>query len=90
MPQFEDDFGILSPALRGFIVSFLLLMGAVPAFVAGQLADRFGQLPVVMAGALVFTIGSVLEAAAPSLPVFLVGRGFTGIGEGLWLSNVTV
>ena len=90
MPHFELTFGAPTPAMRGFVVSFLMLMGAVPAFFAGQLADRYGQLSVVMMGSTVFTLGAVLQGAASTLPMLLVGRALAGLGEGIWLSNVSV
>lgn len=90
MPHFEATIGTLTPAMRGFIVSFLMLMGAVPAFFAGQLADRYGQLRVVMVGSMIFTVGAILQGAASALPMLLVGRALAGLGEGIWLSNVSV
>lgn len=90
MPHFELTFGTPTPAMRGFIVSFLMLMGAVPAFFAGQLANRYGQLSVVMMGSTVFTLGAILQGAASALPMLLVGRALAGLGEGIWLSNVSV
>ena len=90
MPQFAEVFGVLSSFMRGFTVSFLLLMGAVPAFFAGQLADKFGHLRIVLAGASVFCIGSALQASAMGLPMLLIGRAFAGLGEGLWLTNVSM
>ena len=90
MPAFEKTFGDLSPAMQGFTVSFVMLMGAVPAFFAGRLADRYGHVRVVMTGALVFTLGAVLQAAASWLPMLLIGRAFAGWGQGLWLTNVSV
>ncbi|KAI5241010.1 general substrate transporter [Aureobasidium subglaciale] len=90
MPYFASSIGELSPFLRGFTVSLIMLTGAFPSFFAGQLADRFGGLAVVAAGALVFTIGAALEGSANKLAMFLVGRALCGIGEGLWLSNVSV
>ena len=90
MPDFERTFGVLSPSLRGFTVSLIMLMGGVPAFFTGQLADRFGHLRVIMVGALIFAIGAILEGSASRLPMFLVGRALTGIGEGLWLTNISV
>jgi MFS family permease len=90
MPFFTTSIGELSPFLRGFTVSLIMLTGAFPSFFAGQLADRFGGLVIVAVGALVFTIGAVLEGAANTLVTFLVGRALCGIGEGLWLSNVSV
>ncbi|KAI5195959.1 general substrate transporter [Aureobasidium subglaciale] len=90
MPYFASSIGELSPFLRGFTVSLIMLAGAFPSFFAGQLADRFGGLAVVAAGALVFTVGAALEGSANKLAMFLVGRALCGIGEGLWLSNVSV
>ena len=90
MPHYELTFGTPTPAMRGFIVSLLMLMGAVPAFFAGQLADRYGQLKVVMMGSAIFTIGAILQGAASALPMLLVGRALAGLGEGIWLSNVSV
>ena len=90
MPQFAQVFGVMSSEMRGFTVSFLLLMGAVPAFFAGQLADRFGYLRIVLAGASVFCVGSALQASAMNMPMLLVGRALAGLGEGLWLTNVSM
>jgi len=90
MPQFAQVFGEFSPLMQGFTVSFLLLMGAPPAFFAGQLADRFGHLRVVLVGASIFCVGSALEGGAVHLPMLLVGRALAGLGEGLWLTNVSM
>ena len=90
MPHFEVLIGTLTPVMRGFTVSLLLLTGATPAFFAGQLADQYGHLRVVIAGATVFTLGAILQAACGGLPMLLVGRALAGLGEGLWLSNVSV
>ncbi|KAI4719317.1 general substrate transporter [Aureobasidium sp. EXF-10727] len=90
MPYFATSIGELTPFLRGFTVSLIMLTGAFPSFFAGQLADRFGRLAIVAVGALVFAIGAALEGGANKLGMFLAGRALCGIGEGLWLSNVTV
>ena len=88
MPQFTETLGPLSPNLQGFTVSLIMLTGAIPAIYGGQLADRYGVLNIVAAGAIFYMIGSVMEAAAFQLAVFIIGRAFTGLGMGLWLSNV--
>ncbi|CAD0110556.1 unnamed protein product [Aureobasidium uvarum] len=90
MPFFASSIGELTSFLRGFTVSLIMLTGAFPSFFAGQLADRFGRLAIVAVGALVFAIGAALEGGANKLGMFLAGRALCGIGEGLWLSNVTV
>ena len=73
--------------MRGFTVSLIMLCGAIPAAVAGHLADRFGRLRIMIAGAILCTIGCVLECAASHLWLFLVGRALMGIGQGFALTN---
>lgn len=92
MKQFTETFGEMSPFLRGFSVSLLMLLGTFPAFFAGQMSDKWGRLHVVSLGAGVFTIGAGLQAASghKMLPLFLVGRALCGLGEGTYLGNVIV
>lgn len=90
MPYFAAIIGALSPVMHGFTVSLIMMTGALPSIFGGQLGDRFGQLYVVMAGVIIFTIGVVLEAASVNLAMLLVGRALAGTGQGLWLSNVSV
>ena len=67
-----------------------MLTAGVPSLVAGHLADHYGRLNIVMAGALVFGAGTALEAGSPSLPMPLIGRALAGFGEGLYLGNLDV
>ncbi|KAF2816110.1 general substrate transporter [Mytilinidion resinicola] len=90
MKFFQDTFGELTPIMRGFTVSLIMLTGAFPSFFAGQLANRYGHLSIIMAGALVFTLGAALQGGAYHLPMFLSGRALSGFGEGLWISNCYV
>jgi MFS family permease len=76
--------------MRGFTVSLIMLCGAIPATVAGYLADRFGRLRIMIAGAILCTIGCVLECAAFHLWLFLIGRALMGMGQGFALTNVGV
>ena len=90
MPAFSRTFGHLSPLEVGFLISFIMLMGAVPGCFAGKLAHRFGHLRVITSGGVIFAIGSILQATAFHLPMLLLGRALAGLGEGLWLTNVSV
>ncbi|KAF4635971.1 hypothetical protein G7Y89_g2101 [Cudoniella acicularis] len=90
MPYFEKAIGALSPVLRGFTVALMMMTGGLPSVFTGQLADYYGQLSVVMAGALVFVCGVALEGGSSKLAMFLVGRALAGFGQGMWLSNVSV
>ncbi|KAK3297417.1 general substrate transporter [Chaetomium fimeti] len=90
MPTFQTSIAVLSPTMRGLTVSFLLFMGAIPSLLAGLLADKYGHVRIVLAGAVSFTIGAALEAASSDLAMLLVGRSLVGIGEGLYLGNLNV
>jgi len=90
MPSFTKTFGHLTPTMRGFTVSLIMLCGAIPATVAGHLADRFGRLRIIIVGAILCTIGCVLECAASHLSLFLFGRALMGIGQGFALTNIGV
>ena len=43
-----------------------------------------------MVGSTAFTLGATLQGSASALPMLLVGRALAGLGEGHWLSNVSV
>ncbi|PSN64961.1 general substrate transporter [Corynespora cassiicola Philippines] len=90
MPSYIETFGHLSSTMRGFTVSLIMLCGAIPALIAGHLADRFGRLRIMIVGAILCTIGCVLECAAFYLWLFLIGRALMGIGQGFALTNVGV
>ena len=90
MPQFEQQIRSLSPVMRGFTVSAVLLFGAVPGFLGGWLADEIGALMVIAAGAMLHFAGSLLQATAQNYPMFIVGRTFCGLGQGLFITNYSV
>jgi MFS family permease len=58
----------VSWVLNGYAIVFGALL--VPA---GRLADHFGRRRFLLVGAVVFTAGSVLCAAAPSLDILVTG-----------------
>jgi MFS family permease len=90
MPAYIETFGHLTPTMRGFTVSLIMLCGAIPAMVAGYLADRFGRLRIIIVGAVLCTIGCVLECAAFHSWLFLLGRALMGVGQGFALTNAGV
>ena len=56
---------------------------AIGVVLAAQLAQRFVQRPLVIGYAAALTLGAVVAALAPSLPLFLVGRVVQGGATGL-------
>ncbi len=66
-----DEFG-LKPLMEGFVVSAILIGALIGAVAAGRLSDRFGRKRTVIGAALLFVLGALLAAFAPSA-WFLVG-----------------
>lgn len=50
--------------------------------IAGPLADRCGRRPVVLCGAVIFILASLMCSQAQHSPLFLAGRVLQGIGAG--------
>ena len=65
-----------------WLFSIYLLTQAVTVPLYGKLADSIGRRPVMFLGIIVFVIGSLLCAAAWSMPALIVARAVQGIGAG--------
>jgi len=65
-----------------WLFSTYLLAQAATVPVNGKLADLFGRKPVMYYGIAVFLLGSVLCAAAWSMPVLIAARALQGLGAG--------
>lgn len=80
----------LSPLAQGVVVSAMLLGAAVGALAAGRVGDRFGRRISVMVAAIVFAVGAVGCAVAPTTAVLVVGRFVAGIGVGMASTSAPV
>jgi MFS transporter, SP family, sugar:H+ symporter len=72
----------LSPFLQGAIVAGLLLGAMIGAAAAGRLSDRLGRRRLIIAAAIVFTVGSLLAAFAPTVAVLVAARVIIGLAVG--------
>lgn len=61
--------------VNGYALPFAALM-----LVAGALGDRFGRRRLLLAGVVVFCLGSVLAALAPSVNLLVTARVVMGVG----------
>ncbi|MEU6113535.1 sugar porter family MFS transporter [Streptomyces sp. NPDC047117] len=77
----ESDFGLTAFG-SGVVVSAILVGAMAGAAVAGNLADRYGRRPVLVAAAGIFTAGAALAALAPSAAVLTAARLVLGLGIG--------
>lgn len=87
MSVIQDQWG-LNKGQLGLMSTVFFITYALMQIPTGYLADRIGRVKVVVAGYVVFGIGTILSGFAPGFMVFLLMRAFTGIGEGTFYSPV--
>lgn len=77
-----DEFNITLPTVQWMATGFMLVMGVVIP-VSAMLLQWFTTRQLFLGTMIVFTIGTVICAAAPTFPVLLIGRLTQAIGTGL-------
>ncbi|MBV9453494.1 MAG: sugar porter family MFS transporter, partial [Rubrobacter sp.] len=77
----NKEFG-LTPFLEGLVVASLLLGAAVGAASAGPLSDRLGRRNIIIIAAILFSIGAIGAALAPSVGMLVLFRVVLGFGVG--------
>ncbi len=83
LPTIANDFHVpLSGAIEWVIIAYLVVTAGV-LLTAGRLADMIGRKTVWVAGLIIFTAGSALCGAAPTLALLIVFRALQGIGGSL-------
>ncbi|KAH9965623.1 general substrate transporter [Lactifluus volemus] len=78
---FPDGYGI-SSSQRSLVVSILSAGTFFGALSAAPFGDILGRKWGLVASCCVFSIGVALQTAATTLPLFIVGRIFAGLGVG--------
>jgi len=73
--QLDVDTAAVQLTLSAFFVGF-----ASAQLFAGPIVDRFGRKRPLLIGLLVYVVGSLLCAVAPSLPLLLAGRVIQAMG----------
>jgi len=78
----QDRFG-LGPAGLGWVTSSIIVGCVIGVIVAGRVSDAIGRKKVLLGTALIFTVGAVLEALAPSAGALVAARVLVGVGIGV-------
>jgi sugar porter (SP) family MFS transporter len=78
----KDEFA-LSEAVTGFAVAVALLGCAAGAFLAGKVADKYGRIPAMKLGAVLFLISAVGTGFAFGVWDLILWRLVGGLGIGL-------
>ena len=69
-----------SASLAGVAIGIYGLTQAVFQIPLGMLSDKIGRKPVILAGLLVFMLGSIIAAYSDSLTGVIIGRAIQGAG----------
>lgn len=73
----------LTPFTNGAVVSAVLFGALVGALVSGQVSDFFGRKRLLIKVAIIFIVGSIWTALAPSALWLGIGRVLVGIAIGI-------
>ena len=83
LPTIARSFGVpLSGAVEWVIIAYLVVVAGV-LLTTGRLADMIGRKPIWAAGLIIFTVGSAICGAAPSLGLLIAARSLQGLGGAL-------
>ncbi len=72
----------LSPTMEGWVVSSLLFGAAAGATCGGRIADRFGRRAVLLLASLIFILGTIGSAFAPTAALLVAARIILGAAVG--------
>ncbi len=76
----EDDLGVANPADIQLVIIALFGGLAIGQMVYGPLSDRTGRRPAILAGLIVFMIGSLVSSIATDFETMIWGRILQGFG----------
>lgn len=77
---FAEDLAGATPLLTGLAIGIYGLTQALLQIPFGLLSDRLGRKPVILAGLLLFALGSVVAALATDIGWIIIGRALQGSG----------
>lgn len=90
IPQMADSLRASEAQIHTAFSLYLFGMAAT-MLLSGVAADRYGRRPVVLGGALIFGLASLVAANAASIDDFYLGRCWQGVGAGaLYIMTFTV
>src|SRR6185369_9940434 len=80
LPSIAREFGVpLTGSVEWIVIGYLVVIAAL-LLTFGRLADEVGRKPLFLGGLALFTIGSVLCGAAPSLNALVAARCIEAVG----------
>lgn len=80
LDQWQQYFGHPTGALLGTIIAAQSIGCIVALPFVGDLCDRFGRKPILVAGIIIICIAAANQGAAQNLAMFIVARLLVGFG----------
>jgi EmrB/QacA subfamily drug resistance transporter len=80
LPTIGRHFGNLDDL--SWVVTAYLLTGTATTPLYGKLSDIYGRRGVMLAAIIIFVVGSIACAMAPTMTALIVGRAVQGLGGG--------
>ena len=75
--------------LVGLTLTIFFFVFAVSMILFGPLADKFGRRPILILGAAIYTVSSLVCALSSSIYLLLIGRFFQAVGSGALITVET-
>jgi EmrB/QacA subfamily drug resistance transporter len=86
LPAIASYFGVpLNGEVEWVIIAYLVVTAAT-LLTIGRLADMMGRKPIWISGLIIFTLGSAICGAAPTLGFLVAARAFQGLGGALLMA----
>lgn len=76
-----DEF-LVSPASLQAVMACYLIPYGLSQFIYGPLSDRLGRKPIIVAGLIIYILGSIVALFAHNFDLFLAGSFIQGMGIG--------
>ncbi|CAE6789178.1 putative metabolite transport protein CsbC [Paraburkholderia nemoris] len=88
----QNSIGIVGPVLRqswgltatqiGLLNTVTFSLAALGRLLSGLVGDRYGRRVMLVTDLMLFTLGAIICALAPTFTVLLIGRAIVGFGLG--------
>ncbi|PWQ94188.1 MFS transporter [Leucothrix arctica] len=80
LPLYAENFEEATPFLIGLAIGIYGLTQATFQIPLGLMSDRFGRKRIIIAGLIIFAIGSVVSALSDNIYSIIIGRAIQGMG----------
>ena len=85
LPRISDHYDATIGTVEWVVMSYLLIISSL-LLTYGRLGDMYGHKEIYTYGFVLFTVGSLLCALAPTILLLIIFRGVQAIGAGMMMS----